>query len=352
MFNFRPDRARIGFAVEPDELPGFRVGADGLPLSALASQPGSPFLPSGPDAGAPLAVSDLLLQTGGPIEPNAMTGLQDRFVGNPYWSAERDHRMVSPIIPAGYGSPLPPAQLPRPEVMQTIPQWRSGPQVGVGEQSTLDVVAPDTGVPTHTLGSPQSPILTQYKPEGASPPSPSPSPPPPQKPQEIDTSPGEIVVLPDGSKIAHAESPTGYVMSPKADLHEVAAQGRRIGEVYRSMLAHPATAGSALPYLYMTLDANVGQGGTYDYQRRGNMITGYTQLRHFRPIANVNVGLLAQQAGLTLDETLGIAGTYARWRSSNADANAPYGLDPVTLHYIKRGYEIGQAGMFDPPARR
>jgi hypothetical protein len=82
------------------------------------------------------------------------------------------------------------------------------------------------------------------------------------------------------------------------------------------------------------------------------MITGYTQLPQFRPIANVNVGLLGQQAGLTLEETLDIAGTYARWRSSNADPNSPYGLDPKTLHYIKRGYEIGQSGMFDPPARR
>ena len=97
---------------------------------------------------------------------------------------------------------------------------------------------------------------------------------------------------------------------------------------------------------------NAGQGGTYDHQRRGNMITGYTQLPQFRPIANVNVGLLAQQAGLTLDQTLDIAGTYARLRSSNADPNAPYGLDPQTLHYIKRGYEIGQTGMFDPPTRR
>ena len=348
MFNFRPDSARIGFAVAPDEPPGFRVGADGLPLPAT-SQPESPSLPSGPDAGAPLAVNDLLLQAGGPIEPNAMTGQQDRFVGNPYWPAERDHRMVSPIIPAGYGSPLPSAQLPRPESMQTILPWRSGPQAGVVDQSTPDVVAPDTGVPPHRLDVPQSPISVQYKPEGAPPPSPLPQ---PRKPQEIDTSPGEVVVLPDGSKIEDAKSPTGYVMSPKADLHEVAAKGRQASEIYRSMLANPATNKSAVVYLYAALGLNAGQGGTYDHQRRGNMVTGYTQLPQFRPIANVNVGLLGQQAGLTLDETLDIAGTYAQLRSSNADPKAPYGLDPRTLHYIKRGYEIGQTGMFDQPARR
>lgn len=285
MANFRPDSARIGFAVAPDEPPGFRAGADGLALPAT-SQPESPSLPSGPAAGAPLAVNDLLLQTGGPTEPNAMTGQQDRFVGNPYWPAERDHRMVSPIVPAGYGSPLPSARLPRPEAMQTILPWRSGPQAGVVDQRTPDVVAPATSVPPHRLDVPQSPISVQYKPEGAPPPSPLPQ---PRKPQEIDTS---------------------------------------------------------------ALGLNAGQGGTYDHQRRGNMVTGYTQLPQFRPIANVNVGLLGQQAGLTLDETLDIAGTYAQLRSSNADPKAPYGVDPRTLHYIKRGYEIGQTGMFDQPARR
>ena len=333
MFNFRPNRARIGFAVETDEPPGFRIGADGLPLPALASQPGSPSPPSDPDVGAPLAVSDLLLQTGGPVEPNPMTGLPDRFVGNPYWPAERDHGMVGPIIPTGYGSPLPSAQLPRPE------------------HGAPDDSVPTTGELASGTGSPQSPITVQYKPEDAPPPLPAS---PPRTSPEIDTSPGEVVVLPDGSTIADTDlkSPTGYVMSPKMDLHDVAAKGRQIGEVYRSMRANPATSGSALPYLYTALGLNVGQGGTYDHQRRGNMITGYTQLPQFRPIANVNVGLLGQQAGLTLEETLDIAGTYARWRSSNADPNSPYGLDPRTLHYIKRGYEIGQTGMLDPPARR
>jgi hypothetical protein len=141
-------------------------------------------------------------------------------------------------------------------------------------------------------------------------------------------------------------------MSPKADLHDVAAKGRGIGEIYRGMLANPATSAGALLYLYAALGLNAGQGGTYDHQRRGNMITGYTQLPQFRPIANVNVGLLGQQAGLTLEETLDIAGTYARLRSSNADASGLYGLDRRTLHYITRGYEIGRTGMFDAPARR
>ncbi|CAN5814739.1 hypothetical protein BH11PSE3_BH11PSE3_36480 [soil metagenome] len=201
-------------------------------------------------------------------------------------------------------------------------------------------------VPGSGAGSPDPLILAQYNPGGG------PLPAPTRQSPETDSSPGEIVVLPDGSTITDAKSPTGYVMSPRADLRDVAAKGRQIGETFRDMLANPEAAAGASAYLYTALGLNVGQGGTYDHQRRGNMITGYTQFRHFRPIANVNVGLLGQQAGLTLEEILGVAGMYARLRSSNADESRLYGLDPRTLHYITRGYEIGQSGMFDQPSSR
>jgi hypothetical protein len=348
MFNVSRDNNWLGFSVGlPEEPPGFRIGEDGSPLPVLASRPTLPPLPSPPGNGIP--PGELLLQTGGSIGPETMMGLQDRFAGNPYWPAERGQRRVSPIMPVGYGSPFAPAQLSLPEGVRTTRLLRSDPQVDVGEQDLPDAAVPSAGGLPGGIGSPQSPVMVQYKTEGAPPPLPTPR---PRNSPQVDTSPGEVVVLPDGSKIAHAESPTGFVMSPKADLHGVAAQGRRIGEVHRSILANPFTSPSAYLYLFPALGLNAGQGGTYDHQRRGNMITGYTQLPQFRPIANVNVGLLAQQAGLTLDQTLDIAGTYARLRSSNADPNAPYGLDPQTLHYIKRGYEIGQTGMFDPPTRR
>jgi hypothetical protein len=65
------------------------------------------------------------------------------------------------------------------------------------------------------------------------------------------------------------------------------------------------------------------------------------------------LSLQREQAGLTLEETLDIAGMYARLRSSNADKKGQYGLDPRRLHYITRGHEIGRTGMFDDvPARR
>jgi hypothetical protein len=115
---------------------------------------------------------------------------------------------------------------------------------------------------------------------------------------------GEAVLLPNGRNVLDPESPTGNLMSPVADLSVVAAAGRDAGAMYRSLLSNPDTAPGALPNLLATLDVNLGHGGTFDYQRQGNLLTGYTQLRQFKHVSNVDVGLFAQQAGLTLDEVL------------------------------------------------
>jgi hypothetical protein len=173
----------------------------------------------------------------------------------------------------------------------------------------------------------------------------------PQSKSGKDPTPGIVVVLPDGSTIPDPESSTGQVMSPVADLQTVAAKGREAGETFREMRKNPMKRAFADAYLLATLGLNVGQGGTFDHQRSGNMLTGYTQFRHFRPIANVNVGVFAQQAGLTLEQTLEVAGLYARNFSSNTDPSKPHGLDPITLHYITQGYKIGQSGVFDPIVR-
>ena len=112
----------------------------------------------------------------------------------------------------------------------------------------------------------------------------------------------------------------------------------------------PKTRLEARAYLGAKLGLNLGHGGIHDHQRRGNRITGYTHLQQFRPIANINVGLFGQQARLSLEDTLEIAGTYAKLRSNNANASKPYGLDDVTRHYIEVGYDVGQSGVFNPPA--
>ena len=173
----------------------------------------------------------------------------------------------------------------------------------------------------------------------------------PQPKSGKDPTPGIVVVLPDGSTIPDPKSSTGQVMAPVADLQTVAAKGREAGETFREMRKNPMKRAFADAYLLAILGLNVGQGGTFDHQRSGNRLTGYTQFPYFRPIANVNVGVFAQQAGLTLEQTLDIAGLYARNFSSNADPSKPYGLDPITLHYITQGYKIGQSGVFDPIVR-
>lgn len=100
----------------------------------------------------------------------------------------------------------------------------------------------------------------------------------------------------------------------------------------------------------------LAQGGVFDYQRRAYEYgkDGFTQLRQFRNISNVNVGLLCQQTGfLTKEETLTIAGNYARENSSNYHPYEPYGLDPQTRKYIEEGYDIGKKRLYErPPAPR
>lgn len=373
MFNVRPNRRWLGFSVGlPDDIPEFRVGDDGLPLPGMAPRPMPSSLWGDVQTREELSMSDMLLRTGGPIGPYTLPGISDRFAGNPYWSPERGS--INSIEPAGYGSLFAPvARPPRgggdPQINVPKPVLADAGMLG-GHRSPNALSSPEPLLPV-SYGSPFGSVAPgmlsqrsgrpvdhafQYT-SGLKFATPSPS----QwsqlaewknQPTQFDRSPGEIVVLPDGSTIADVESPTGYVMSPKADLRDVASRGRRIGETYRAMLANPATGPGALLYLAAALGLDLGQGGTYDHQRRGNMITGYTQLRQFRPIANINVGLLGQQAGLALEEILGIAGAYARLRSSNADPGGLYRLDRRTLHYITRGYEIGQSGTFDSTDRR
>lgn len=97
------------------------------------------------------------------------------------------------------------------------------------------------------------------------------------------------------------------------------------------------------------MDSYLGHGGTFDYQRQGNMITGYTHLQQFEAVSNLNVGLFGQQAGLTLDEVLNIAGRFACNFSKNAKPDQPYCLDPKQLEYMTRGYKVGESGVFDRP---
>lgn len=160
------------------------------------------------------------------------------------------------------------------------------------------------------------------------------------------TSQGVPVKLPGGTTVPDDRSPTGFLMSPVADLSPVAAAGRQTGRIYLAMLNDPQSSQSASIYLALSIGINLGQGGVFDYQRSGNHITGFMQLPQFASVSNFNVGLMCQQIGLSLDETLTIAGAYAMLRSSNAKPDLPYGLDPRTAQFIVAGYMAGASGVF------
>lgn len=135
-------------------------------------------------------------------------------------------------------------------------------------------------------------------------------------------------------------------MAPVADLGDVAAAGREAKQKFRALAVTPILAQA---YQLAALGWNVGQGGTFDYQRRGNRVTGFTHLQQFEKVSNLNVGLFAQQAGLTLGQALDVAGLFARNFSSNADPRQPYGLSATQLKFITMGYKIGESGMYDKP---
>ena len=163
---------------------------------------------------------------------------------------------------------------------------------------------------------------------------------------------GFPVVLPDGSNVPDRNSPTGLLMSPYADLSNVAERGRRTGAAYFGMQSNPIRSAYADLYLAGQLNADLGHGGRFDYQRQGTPLlgyaTGFTQSRQFRDVANFNVGLYMQQAGFTLDETLSTAGKFANLLSGNARSEKPCGLDEQTAEFIKIGYEAGMRSIFGP----
>lgn len=104
--------------------------------------------------------------------------------------------------------------------------------------------------------------------------------------------------------------------------------------------------------MYEALRENLGQGGTFDYQREKDGQGEPKILSQFREVANFNVGLFCQQAGFPLWQTLALAGAYAIKNSSNAKPrNIPYFLDDPNEYYIKKGWEAGEGGTFGPKAK-
>ena len=159
---------------------------------------------------------------------------------------------------------------------------------------------------------------------------------------------GLPVVLPNGQMIVDPYT-GGNVMSPLPSLSDVAEAGRNTGFSYSQLLGSYADdfgPSSSASWLLGMLGTDLGHAGTYDYQRSGSLLDGYTQYPQFRDVSNVNVGLYCQQVGLTLGETLAIAGSFADFFASNASPSQPYGLDPRTAYFIQTGFGLGASGVF------
>jgi hypothetical protein len=329
MFKLIPNTAVPGFRVgrpDDDEL-GFNVADDGSTPPVL---PGASDVPT-VDDNYPFGAT-----SPGFVAPQAPS--------------------PNPVAPPATGSPL----LPAGHQMPTTPMVESGflpldPR-GYGGAFNYARYVPDNPIDqADPAAEPPNPLQktsggTDFNPIGSA----QAQTPQAQKPGtslEIDPAPGEAVVLPDGSTVADPYSATGKLMSPVADLAAVAAAGRATGMTFRAMLDNPETAAGAFPYLGAMLAVNLGHAGTFDYQRRGNMITGYTHLPQFAHVSNFNVGLFAQQAGLPLEQILWIAGKFACNFSNNAKEKEPYCLDSEhQRRYITAGYQSGESGAFVSPA--
>ena len=158
--------------------------------------------------------------------------------------------------------------------------------------------------------------------------------------------PGVPVTLPNGKTVPDQNSPTGLLMAPVADLSDVAKAGKHLKTANDAArrAGDPPTA--IVGQQYAVLKENLAHNGNFDYQRvtfaQGNL----QQLRQFRDVSNFNVGLLAQQAGMSLNDILTIAGNFAKSNSSNYDPNQPYGLDPQTRDFTTLGYQTGESGVY------
>ncbi len=386
MFNFRPPPGVPGFRVKvPDdppgfrvgleeEVPGFNVGPDGSVRPTLPNALSAPAFSYDPDGNelqmtAPTATSLAGLSynadsglyptpyraydpmAGGPPsydpeqQPDRGPNLYPGVGGNPFSLVDPQGPSTAPTEPLGGGLPLPrPANSgpPTPTTLEGL--LRPNPQ-NSGDFTLAGYGASDPTNRADPAGFSPGPV--QYTSGDGLGLLPSAHAQTPQPRLQKDTSPGEVVVLPNGSTIPDPDSPSGELRAPVADLSAVAAAGRQSRETLRAFRAgNPAVFYGSLAAI---LGLNVGQGGTFDYQRRGNRITGYTHLPQFEKVSNLNVGLFAQQAGLTLEQVLNIAGTFAHYRSGNAKPGEPYGLNPAQLEYITRGFRLGESGMFDPP---
>jgi RHS repeat-associated protein len=160
--------------------------------------------------------------------------------------------------------------------------------------------------------------------------------------------PGVPVRLPNGQTVPDPHSPTGKMMAPSSSVSEVAAAAQKTKNVVDD-LAEMGLLPVAAGVLADSLATNVGTGGNFDDQRMGpqsdDLTGGFQELPQFRDASNFNVGLFSQQVGMTLDQTLQVAGNFAKHFSSDYSPDQPYGLSPQTAEFIRAGYQAGETAF-------
>jgi len=137
---------------------------------------------------------------------------------------------------------------------------------------------------------------------------------------------GHPLLMRNGEPIPDVYSRTGIMISPTTDVSPVVAAGQLLGRCLaleqeltpsRSIIVQAQGFIWTTETLFIGLGSTLGWGGLFDYQRTG--APGFfQQYPQYRDVSNFNIGVLAQQAGLSEAYIQRIAGLAAAIGSSNS----------------------------------
>lgn len=123
------------------------------------------------------------------------------------------------------------------------------------------------------------------------------------------------------------------------DLFQICAVGKAsFPAPYTFDMTKIEAAGHANGLNPFAINANVGQYGTFDFQRSRDSAGNTTFYSGFTPVSNFSVGVYMQSAGYSLLATSAIANGFALLRSSN------FG-DPAQALYRNLGYDTAANGQ-------
>ncbi len=126
-------------------------------------------------------------------------------------------------------------------------------------------------------------------------------------------SPGsQNIVLPGGYYIVDNSSPSGLLQGVSSnELSSVYFSGQVAGDA----AMNPDGIGAAATLMNQVFAT--GQGGTFDDQRSGNWIAGFTPNSSMVDISNVNVGLWGAGAGETYEGVMSLRNNFGTTFSNN-----------------------------------